>query len=183
MGRIPLFKVYMNKQAGDAAKQVINSGYIGQGEVVSQFEKNLQAWFAHPHIVTLNTGTSALHLALHMLKELGTKVLTSPLTCTATNWPILANGLDIEWVDVDPKTLNMDLDDLARKITKDTKIILLTHWGGNPVDLHKVNDVLKRSYSKYGFAPKIIEDCAHSFGTKFADQYLGTHGNICMYSL
>ena len=123
---IPLFKVYMNQHAGQAAKQVINSGYIGQGEVVSQFEKKLQAWFVNPHIVTLNSGTSGLHLALHMLKHGGGgKVLASPLTCTATNWPILANGYDIEWVDVDPKTLNMDLDDLARKITKETKIILL----------------------------------------------------------
>ena len=180
---IPLFKVYMGPKAGEEVNKVLYSGYIGQGKVVSEFEEQLQTWFANPHIVTLNSGTSGLHLAFHMLKESNTKVLASPLTCTATNWPILANGLDIEWVDVDPKTLNMDLEDLARKITIDTKIILLVHWGGNPIDLHKVNDILKQSYSKFGFAPKVIEDCSHSFGTKFADRYLGNHGNICIYSM
>ena len=61
--------------------------------------------------------------------EEGDEVLATPMTCTASNWPILANGLKIKWVDIDPKTLNMDLDDLERKITPKTKVIMLVHWG------------------------------------------------------
>jgi len=91
-------------------------------------------------VLATNSATSAEHLALHILKQHthlkdGDEVLATPLTCTATNWPIVANGLRIIWVDVDPETLNMDLDDLARKITPTTKAIMAVHWGGYPIDM------------------------------------------------
>ena len=97
-----------------------------------------------------------MHLAIHLLKnpyeyhtleEYGTtiekwpgiqdgdEILATALTCTASNWPILANNLKIKWVDIDPTTLNMDLDDLERKISPKTKAIMLVHWGGYPNDL------------------------------------------------
>jgi dTDP-4-amino-4,6-dideoxygalactose transaminase len=113
----------------------------------------------------------------------GDEVLCTPLTCTATNWPVLANGLKIKWVDVDPKTLNMDLDDLARKITKDTKIIYLVHWGGYPIDLDKVKEIQDRTKQMFGFRPMVIEDCAHSIGSFWKGKPLGNHGNICTFSL
>ena len=184
---IPLFKVYMNPKVGEEVNKVLYSGFIGQGKKVEEFEDQLRKWFNTDRIVTLNSGTSGLHLALHMFKYGGypppMKVLTTSLTCFATNVPILANGYDIEWVDVDPDTLNMDLDDLARKITHDTKVIILTHWGGNPIELNKVEEICDKTYNKFGFTPKIIEDCAHSFGSTYMNKKLGNHGNICVYSL
>jgi len=102
--------------------------------------------------------------------------------CTASNFPILANNLKIKWVDVDPKTLNMDLDDLARKITPTTKAIMAVHWGGYPIDLDKLRDIQHQAYEKFGFKPAIIEDCAHSFGSNFNGQPIGSHGNICTFS-
>ena len=178
----------MNPKAGDTVKEVLDSGYIGQGKIVDEFEVALKKWFNNSNILTLNSGTSGLHLALHMLRPTGydppkIKVLTTPLTCFATNAPILANGYDIEWVDINPETLNMDLDDLARKITKETRIIILTHWGGNPVNLSKVKEIQKKTFDKFGFTLSIIEDCAHAFGSKHGDKYLGNHGNICVFSL
>mgnify|MGYP000992558775 CR=1 FL=1 len=119
--------------------------------LVRPLESELKNIFGNEYIVTTNSATSAEHLALHLLKneygswgglKQGDEVLCTSLTCTATNWPVLANKLKIKWVDVDPKTLNMDLDDLARKITKDTKIIYLVHWGGYPIDLDKVKGLL-----------------------------------------
>ena len=59
--------------------------------------------------------------------EDGDEVLASPLTCTASNWPILANNLKIKWVDIDPTTLNMDLEDLERKNDPKNK----SHYGGS----------------------------------------------------
>jgi dTDP-4-amino-4,6-dideoxy-D-glucose/dTDP-4-amino-2,4-dideoxy-beta-L-xylose transaminase len=65
---------------------------------------------------------------LHLLNQIGRvgnpgdEVLATPMTCTASNWPILANNLKIKWVDIDPTTLNMDLDDLARKIHQKLKL-------------------------------------------------------------
>jgi dTDP-4-amino-4,6-dideoxygalactose transaminase len=202
---IPLFKVYMSKNAPAAASKVLESGFIGQGPVVDEFEKDLKEFFDNDYVVTVNSATSAEHLALHMLKkpaktmigELGVayyesnwpglqdgdEVLATPLTCTATNFPILANNLNLKWVDIDPKTLNMDLDDLSRKITAKTKVIFLVHWGGYPMDLDKLKIIQEKAYKNFGFKPAIIEDCAHALGSTFNGKPLGTHGNICTYSL
>ena len=202
---IPLFKVFMSDSVTEKVSEVLKSGFIGQGPVVENFEENLKQYFRHDKLVSLNSATSAEHLALHLLKkpnkfllgidgygqyestwpgiEDGDEVLTTPLTCTATNWPILANNFNIKWVDVNPKTLNMDLDDLARKITPKTKVIFIVHWGGYPIDLDKLKQIQNQSYRLYGFKPAIIEDCAHAMGSKYKNKYIGTHGNICTFSL
>lgn len=111
------------------------------------------------------------------------QVLTCPLTCTATNWPILANRLRIKWVDADPATCNMCLDDLEAKLTPTTKVIMVVHWGGSPIDLARVAAIQERCFAKFGFRPAVIEDCAHAFGAKFKGKKLGSHGNLCCFSL
>lgn len=203
---IPLFKVFMSPTAKDKVGEVLDSGYIGQGPKVDEFENQLSNMFGNPFTVTTNSGTSALHLAIHLLKkpkpnweeifhgvasvihnwpgiEDGDEVLATPLTCTASNWPILANNLKIKWVDIDPNTLNMDLDDLKRKLTPKTKIIMGVHWGGYPLDLDKIKQIQKEFRIKHGWIPALIEDGAHSFGTKYKGKYLGNHGNFVMNSL
>ena len=144
---IPLFKVAMSDSAAAAAADVLNSGYIGQGPKVEEFEADLRRYFDHDHVVTVNSATSGLHLALRLAEGRvrdtweyngDIEVLTTALTCTATNWPILANGMGIKWVDVDPNTFNLDLDDLERKLSPSTRIIILVHWGGYPVNLDRV---------------------------------------------
>ena len=66
---IPLFKVYMSEEAPKAATEVLKSGFIGQGPVVDEFEKHLRNFFQNDYVVTVNSATSAEHLALHMLKK------------------------------------------------------------------------------------------------------------------
>ena len=189
---IPLFKVFMSESAAPEVAKVLNSGYIGQGPKVEEFENNLKTYFNHDYVTTLNSGTAGLHLALHLLMkpnqnwpglELGDEVLTTSMTCTASNWPILANGLKIKWVDIDPNTLNMDLDDLERKITPKTKVIMAVHWGGYPIDLDRLKQIQEKTFMMYGFKPAIIEDGAHSFGSKYKGKSIGTHGNLTMFSL
>jgi dTDP-4-amino-4,6-dideoxygalactose transaminase len=180
---IPLFKVFMCEEAAQEAYNVLLSGYIGQGERVNQFEAVLSEYIGSKAL-TVNSGTSALHLALHLAKgdDSSIEVLTSPLTCTATNWPILANGLDLKWVDIDPATMNMDMDDLRSKITEKTKIIMVVHWGGYPVDLDELETIKDETEEKYGFRPIVIEDCAHAFGGFYGGKKIGSHGNFCAFS-
>jgi dTDP-4-amino-4,6-dideoxygalactose transaminase len=189
---IPLFKVFMSENAAPEVTKVLNSGYIGQGPKVEEFEKNLSDYFDKDFLVTLNSGTSGLHLALRLLKnkkenwpglEDGDEVLTTAMTCTASNFPILANNLKVKWVDIDPTTLNLDLDDLARKITAKTKVIMLVHWGGYPNDLDRIKEIQDACYQLHGFRPAVIEDGAHSFGSKYKGKHIGNHGNMVMYSL
>lgn len=192
MDQIQLFKVFMAETAADEVAKVLNSGYIGQGPKVDQLESNLKDYLDQDYVLTTNSGTSSLHLALHLLKkpynkwpglQEGDEVLATAMTCTASNWPILANGLKIKWVDIDPKTLNMDLDDLARKITAKTKAIILVHWGGYPNDLDKIKKIQQQAEELYGFKPAVIEDGAHSFGSTYKGKPIGSHGNLTMYSL
>jgi dTDP-4-amino-4,6-dideoxygalactose transaminase len=201
---IQLFKVYMSSKAKENVGEILDCGYIGQGKRVDEFEAILKERFKNDYVVTTNSATSAEHLAIHLLKKPyigiqefggvafsptnwagikdGEEVLATPLTCTASNFPILANNLRIKWVDIDPKTLNMDLDDLARKISPTTRAVMLVHWGGYPVDLDKVAEIQKQAFQNNGFKPAVIEDCAHAFGSYFRGQPIGSHGNICTFS-
>ena len=201
---IPLFKVFMADTAAAATERVLVSGYIGQGPRVEEFESELKQCIQSDHVVTVNSATSAEALAYHMFKKPsisqshqgriggisdnwpglnpGDEVLATPLTCTATNWPILQNGLRIKWVDIDPETLNVDLTDLERKISRTTKVISIVHWGGYPVDLDRLKSICQRAYNLYGFRPRIIEDCAHAFGATYKGRPIGSHGNTCTFS-
>ncbi len=199
---IPLFKVKMSPKAKELAAEVLDSGFVGQGPKNEEFENLLKKRFNTSWVATVNSATSGLHLALHLLKKPQTEytgshsppyltwpglteedeVLTSPLTCTATNWPIIHNNLKIKWVDVDPVSCNMDLKDLERKLSPKTKVILLIHWGGNPIDLNKIKDIQSKCLELYGFKPAVIEDCAHAMGALYNGKLLGSHGNICVYS-
>lgn len=191
---IPLFKVFMSDEASQSVSEVLSSGYITQGPEVEKFEEILQKYFNNKRVVTTNSATSALHLIFHMLKKYGLgdekvkvesekdHVLTTPLTCTATNWPILSNEINLKWVDVDPQNCNMDLSDLEKKLNKNTKAVMVVHWGGYPIDLQRLREIQSNFKKKYGFKFIIIEDCAHAFGTKTSKELIGNTGNISTFS-
>jgi len=183
---IPLFKVFMAKEAAPQVIDVLSSGYVGEGDKVKEFEALLQNHFNNRHVKTVNSCTSGLHLSLDLMKCLAPneeiEVLTTPLSCTATNLPIIKNGMKIKWVDIDPKTCNIDLEDLAHKLTPKTRIIMAVHWGGYPCDLDRlreITDSYKRIF-KLGIA--LIEDCAHAWGAKYKNTLVGNSGNICVFS-
>ena len=183
---IPLFKVAMNPSAADRAREVIMSGYVGQGPINDEFEGSLRQWFDTPLVATTNSATSAEHLAFHLFKQFGLKegdeVLTTSMTCFATNSPVVANGLNPKWVDVDPETLNLDLNDLESKLSNRTKVLYVVHWGGYPVDLQRLTNIADRAELTYGFRPFILEDCAHAFGSRLHGKPIGSHGNTCTFS-
>lgn len=183
MDAIPLFKVFMAKTAAPAVTKVLESGYVGQGPVVDEFEAALAEYIGNPYVATVNSGTSALHLAVHLIKDLpGDEILTTPLTCTATNFPILANGLKLRWVDVDADNYNLCLEDLRRKLSPKTKAIMVVHWGGDPVDLDALAAIQDECEKLYGHRPPVIEDCAHALGSEYKGKRIGSHGNICTFS-
>lgn len=206
MKNIPLFKVFMSDTAPQKVAEVLTSGFIGQGPKVEELETKLSSYFGvdKSQLLTFNSATSAEHLAYHVLKnpqtykiryddgdliydwpgiEEGDEVLTTPLTCTATNWPILANGLKLKWVDIDPTTMNISLEDLRKKLSKKTKIVTVVHWGGYPVDMVELEDIRNEFYSEYGFKFMVIDDSAHSFGSELDGKKIGTYESISTFSL
>ncbi|MFI9848357.1 DegT/DnrJ/EryC1/StrS family aminotransferase [Nonomuraea sp. NPDC051941] len=182
---IPLFKVPMSDEAPAAVAEVVGSGQIGQGAKVVEFEAALAARIGNPRVATVNSATAGLQLALRLIAgddDGQGEVLSTPLTMEATNWAILANRLRIKWVDVDPATLNVDLDDLARKITPRTRAIMVVHFAGYPVDLDRLAEILDDAEAAFGSRITVIEDCAHAWGATYRGAPIGTHGNISVFS-
>ncbi|MGL5866198.1 MAG: DegT/DnrJ/EryC1/StrS family aminotransferase [Dermatophilaceae bacterium] len=192
--RTPLFKVAMARDAAAEVEKVLSSGFIGQGPRNDAFESALAELIGTPHVVTVSSATAGLSLVLHMATTAGPhlgsyaggpaggEVLATPLTCTATNWPIVTRGLDLRWIDVDPATLNVSLHDLRRKIGPTTRAVVIVHWAGYPLDLDELSRVLDEAEAEHGVRPVVIEDCAHAWGSTFAGRRLGLHGNPAVYS-
>ena len=191
---IPLFKVFMSNDVIAPLNQVIMSGFISQGQQVENFEEKLTTFFDNPYVLTLNSATSGLTLALRLLQNPDTninwpgfdnendEVLSPALTCFATNVAILANNCKLKWIDTDNTTANVCITDIRNKLTANTKVLYIVHWGGYPVDLDLLKKLQEEHLIKYGYKFMIIEDCAHAFGAEYKNKLLGNHGNICVFS-
>ena len=185
----------MNKNVSKPLNEVLMSGYITHGKKVEEFESMLKQYLSNEHVLTLNSATAGLTLALRLLKNKDERfnwpgfdekediVLAPCLTCFATTASIMANNANIKWLDVDLDTCNISLDDLKSKLTSKTKVIYLVHWGGTPVDLDKLKELKEYSLKKFGFKPMIVEDCAHAFGAEYNNNKIGSNENICVFSL
>lgn len=158
---IPLFKVAMSPEAPAHVADVLQSGYIGQGPMVELFEAALQVLLelsAPP--ITTNSCTSAIDLALHLIGVgPGDEVITTPMTCTATNSPIVTRGAIPVWADVDKYTGLIDPIDVALKITRKTKAIMAVDWGGAPCEYQFLRSL----------GLPVIQDAAHHLTTPQGD--------------
>jgi len=192
---IPLFKVFMSEDVIKPVSDVLMSGFITQGPNVDKFEENLSKYFGNNNLLTLNSATSGLTLALRLLLnpdeesnwpgiDIDNDYILSPaLTCFATNASILANNCKIKWIDTDNNTANISIDDVKNKLNANTKVLFLVHWGGYPVDLNQLKLLQDEHEKNYGYKFRIIEDCAHAFGATYNNKKLGNHENICVFSL
>tara|TARA_B110000211_G_scaffold72789_1_gene84497 strand:- start:9419 stop:10534 length:1116 start_codon:yes stop_codon:yes gene_type:complete len=160
----------------NAVKKVLEKEYLGMGENVKEFEGLLTSYFKTP-VVCVNTGTSAIHLALQAIGlGYGDEVLVQSLTYVATYQAISATGATAISCEVNPDTLTIDLKDAKNKLTSRTKAILPVHYGGGAGDL----DGLYSFAKEYNL--RVIEDAAHAFGTKYKNKLIGSFGDICCFS-
>ncbi|MEW6506949.1 MAG: DegT/DnrJ/EryC1/StrS family aminotransferase [Bacteroidota bacterium] len=174
---IRLFKPSLGKEELDAVKDAFDRSWIGLGPKVNEFEKK---WAEHLGVKTaigLNSATAALHLALRVFGfTKGKKVLVPTMTFSATASAILYNDLIPVFVDSDPVTLGMCLDDLDRKYDKDCAAVIPVHYCGHPVPMEKLVPWARERNLK------IIEDCAHTSGSEYKGKKLGTWGDIGCFS-
>lgn len=167
----------MSESVDASLKRVLHSGFIGQGEKVDEFERTLQPIIGRKTLLATNSCTSALQLALRLSGVGdGTEVVSTPVTCTATNVPVLACGGRIVWADVDFWTGNIDPESVRRKITQATKAVIAVHWGGVPCDVEGLERVCKES------GVKLIFDCAHALGATYKGKPIGSYGDFSCFS-
>jgi len=174
---IPLFKPYMPESVDKPLLETLHSGWIGQGIKVDKFEDMLKEYIGCEYCLTLVNGTAGLHLALR-LEDIGEgcEVISTPMTCTATNMPILHSGAQIVWADINPEDGNIDPEDVERKITPKTKAIVCVDYGGYPCDYDRLIALCK----EYNLT--LIEDAAHSFGAEYKSRKVGTLADLTMFS-
>lgn len=180
---IPVYKPKLRtEEILESLRTTLDSGWVGLGPKVGEFERKLESFLNTPHAVALNSCTSALHLAVKTLpaSKTGRKIITTPITFVSTNHAILYENYEPVFADVEKYTGNLDprsVEDTIEHFGADNiKAIMLVHLGGYPVDLDAFNAISK----KYGIP--LIEDCAHAFGSKYKGKAIGDSENVCCWS-
>lgn len=160
----------------NAVTKVLEKEYLGMGDNVREFEELLTSYFKRP-TVCVNTGTSAIHLALQALGiGVGDEVLVQSLTYVATYQAITATGATPIPCEINSDSLTIDLDDAKRKLTSKTKVILPVHYGGGVGDLNSLYEFAENNNLR------VVEDAAHAFGSNYKDKLVGSFGDICCFS-
>ncbi len=162
----------------DAAVQTVcTKGDFILGEAVGRFEKNAAAYLQTKHAVGNSSGSEALLLGLHALNvKPGDEVITTPFSFFATVSSIVRMGARPVFIDIDPKTFNIDAANIEKAVTKKTKAILPVHLFLQTADMDVILDVAKRH------SLGVLEDAAEAFGMEFNGKKAGTMGDIGIYS-
>lgn len=178
MKTYPLFKAHIPiDQALANIEKVFGSGFINEGLQVTQLTDGLQHVLAAKNLVLINSCTSALTLSLHLAGvDPGDEVITTPMTCVATNAPIKTRNANIVWADVDPNDGMISPDDVANKITDRTKAVIAVAWAGTPPKLQRLFELCKQRNVK------LILDAAHAFGARYKDSPIHEWADYTCYS-
>ena len=177
---IPIVKPYIppREVLMPALEKTIYSGYIAQGQKVEDFESVLGQYFANNKVLTVNSGTSALHLALILANVgPGDEVISTALTAEPTNTAISQTGAKVIWADIEQSTGLICPKSVETLITKKTKAFMVVHYAGMVANLNKFYSIREKYHIP------IIEDCAHAFGAQFKDEKLGYYSDYAIYSL
>lgn len=157
-------------------KRILDSGQVTSNTVVSDFEGEVASFLGVSEVVAVSSCTSGLILTMQLLGLRDVEVLMPTFTFAATAHAAYWNRCSIVFVDSDPRTFNVSVDDLVRKISKRTAGILVTHVFGNPCEMDLIEQVAREHNLK------LICDAAHGFGTSFEGKRIGGFGDAEIFS-
>jgi CDP-6-deoxy-D-xylo-4-hexulose-3-dehydrase len=185
MTNYPLgFNTWTKKEL-KAAIKVLKSGNFTMGKVTKEFEKKFANKFNSRYATMVNSGSSANLLMLAILKNFSgiikkrknPNIIAPVIGWSTSYYPIHQNGFQINFVDIDLKSLNIDVNEIEKNIDENTVAILAINLLGNPCNFKEIKKIAK----KYNLI--IIEDNCESMGAKFENKYCGTHGLMGTHSL
>lgn len=174
---VPLYKPYISPDLPEL-DAIIHSGSLSYGKWGREFESKLKCFIGNDRLLTTNSYSSAIQIALTVLGlESGDEVIASPMSCLASNMPLLTYGLKVVWADVDPKTGTLSPDSVKDKITDRTKLIFHNHFCGYIGYVDEINTIAR----EYGLF--VIDDCVEAFGSKYKGRLAGNLGtDISLFS-
>lgn len=174
---IQLAKPDITEKEIDAVVEVMKSGVLSIGPKIQEFEKKVADYIGVKYAVAVNSGTSALHL---IIKALGIgqddEVITTPFSFVASTNCFMMEGAKPIFVEIDPKTLNMDIDLIEEKITDKTKAIIAVDVFGQPINMKKLREIADK-YKLY-----LIEDSCEAIGSVYDDIRAGSLADAAVFA-
>jgi dTDP-4-amino-4,6-dideoxygalactose transaminase len=174
---IPLYKPYMPDELPEL-EAILHSGNLAYGKWGRCFEERLRKYIGTDLLVTTNTYASAIQMALTVLGlKHGDEVIASPMSCLASNQPLITFGLKVIWADIDPLTGTLDPGSVKNKITPRTKLIFHNHFCGYLGYIDEINAIGKDQ------GIPVIDDCVEAFGSVYKNNIAGNLGtDITIFS-
>lgn len=174
---IPLFKPYM-PQVLPEVDIILHSGALAYGKWGHKFEKRLGEYIGNSQILATNSFNAAYQVAITTLGlQPDDEVIGSPMTCLASNQPFATQHVKVVWTDIEPTTGMLDVEDVRKKITSNTKAILINHFCGYVGYVDEIH-ALAKEYGLY-----VIEDAIEGFGSEYKGKRVGNLGaDVTVYS-
>ncbi len=176
---IPFAVPDVSEEEKQEVLDTIDSGWLSTGPKARKFEAALLDYFETDglHCIPVSSCTAGLHLQL-AANDIGPgdEVITTPLTFCATVLTIMQCGATPVFVDIDPKTYNLDIEDVANKITDKTKAIVPIYYAGNPFDYDRLKEIAKER------GILILADAAHAIGGEYKGKKIGTFEDAAAFS-
>jgi perosamine synthetase len=174
---LPVSRPSIGQEELKEVEKVFSTGWLGLGSTVFDFENKLKDYLGAKNVVAVNTGTTALHIALDAfgIKE-GDEVIVPSLTFCASVQVITALGARPVFCEINPDNLNMDVSDVKKRITAKTKAIMPVHYCGQACDMDALMEIGKNKNIA------IIEDAAHAFGSSYKGRKIGSFGDVTCFS-
>lgn len=175
--KIPIAKPNFSNEENIAVKEVLKSGIIASGPKTKKFENEFADYIGVKHAIAVTNGTIALDVALKALNlQPGDEVITSGFSFISSGNCILFQKARPVFVDIDPKTFNIDTTDVVEKITQKTKAIIAIHMFGHPAKMDILNEISQEKNIA------LIEDAAQAHGAEFYEKKVGSIGDMACFS-
>ncbi|AOQ23404.1 UDP-4-amino-4-deoxy-L-arabinose--oxoglutarate aminotransferase [Moorella thermoacetica] len=176
-GFIPYGRQWIDEDDIAAVVEVLRSDWLTTGPKVKEFEEAFATYVNAEYAVSFSSGTAALHAAAFAAGfGPGDEVITTPITFVATANCILYMGATPVFADIDPRTYNIDPEQVARKVTPRTKAVIPVHFAGQPCDLDAIHQVAR----EHGLV--VIEDAAHALGAEYKGKRIGGLSDMTIFS-
>ena len=177
MLEIKLNKMFLNQNIKNGVLEVLESGNYIKGPNLRHFEESFRDYVGSKYAIGVSSGTAALFLAYQEINiNRGDEVIVPSHTFIATATPLAYFQAKPVFVDIDPTTYCMDIEEVKRKITPKTKCIVPVHIYGHPVDMDPLIEIAEEKNIK------IIEDCCQAHGAEYKEKKVGILGDIGVFS-